>query len=112
MLMQFQKAVITLVAILIFMLLLGALDKIHGHQREIPIVVLGLSLQDALGMAFGGGVLLWSIWYAYRWEIKPNREALKRRADEHREEMHRKHWEQLRSAEPKHPNDSRHTSHN
>jgi len=77
---------------------------------EIPVVVLALSLQDALGMAFGVCVILWSIWLLYQWQIKPNREARRRRAHQHIEEMHRKHWKQLARKKPKEPNDARHSS--
>ena len=77
---------------------------------EIPVVVLALSLQDALGMAFGVCVILWSIWRLYQWEIKPNREARRRRAHEYIEEMHRKHWKRLGRKKPKERDDSRHSS--
>ena len=71
---------------------------------EIPVVVLGLALQDALGMAFGVCVILWAIWCVYRWEIKPGREARRHRAQKHIEAMHRKHWEQLRYTKRKESN--------
>ncbi|MGH9908292.1 MAG: hypothetical protein ACRD8U_22235 [Pyrinomonadaceae bacterium] len=58
-------------------------------------VVLGLSLQDALGAAFAICVLIWAVERAYEWIIKPEREARSRRAEERREEMHREHWKEL-----------------
>jgi uncharacterized membrane protein YfcA len=74
---------------------------------EIPVVVLGLALQDALGMAFGVCVILWAIWCVYRWEIKPGREARRQRAQKHIEETHRKHWEQLGGTKRKESNNAR-----
>ena len=57
------------------------------------LVVLFIALLDALGLAFAGLVLLSSLWIAYQWIIKPDREARERRAQEFREEIHRTHWE-------------------
>lgn len=67
----------------------------------ISVVVLALSAQDALGMAFGVGVILWSVWCLYQWEIKPGREARRQRAQKHIEELHRKHREQLKGTKRK-----------
>jgi hypothetical protein len=58
--------------------------------------VLGLGLQDGLGIMFGVAVILWAIWCLYQWQIKPNREARRHRAQKQIEEMHRLHWRQLR----------------
>lgn len=81
-----------------------------GATMEISVVVLALSLQDALGMAFGVCLILWSIWCLYQWEIKPNKEARKRRAHAHLEEMHRKHWERRGRKKPKARGNSRRSS--
>lgn len=62
---------------------------------DVSVVVLGLSLQDVLGAAFGVSIIVWAVWCLYEWEIKPGRRAQRRRAQKHLEEMHRKHWEQL-----------------
>jgi hypothetical protein len=59
------------------------------------IVVLGLALQDALGAAFGLLVVVWAMWCTYRWEIKPDREARRQRANEHIEKLRHMHRQQL-----------------
>ena len=57
------------------------------------LVIVFLGVQDAMGMAFGIAVILWSVWLVYYWAIKPDREGRRRLADQLREEMHKRHWE-------------------
>jgi len=54
---------------------------------EIAIVVFGMGLQDALGMAFGVCVILWAVYCLYQWEIKPDRESRRHRAQKEIEVM-------------------------
>jgi uncharacterized membrane protein YfcA len=68
---------------------------------EIAIVVFGMGLQDALGMAFGVCVILWAVYCLYQWEIKPDRESRRHRAQKQIEAMHRKHRAHLRGSKRK-----------
>lgn len=68
------------------------------HTITIP-VVLALSFEEALGMAFGICIILWSVWLLYQWELKPNRESRRKQAREYIEEMHRAHRKRLGTKE-------------
>ena len=57
---------------------------------------IGLAIQEALGIAFGLAVIVWSFWLVYRWAIKPDRDRRTQDALHATEEMHRNHWEHLR----------------
>jgi len=74
---------------------------------EIAIVVFGMGLQDALGMAFGVCVILWAVYCLYQWEIKPDRESRRHRAQKEIEVMHRKNRERLGRPKRKESNDAR-----
>jgi hypothetical protein len=58
---------------------------------------LSLDMGETLGFAFGAGVVTVSLWLLYQWAIKPEREARRQNARRAVEEMHRNHWERLRS---------------
>ena len=55
------------------------------------------TIQEALGMAFGLVLIVWSIWCVYRWGIKPDRDQRRQDALHATEEMHRNHWDRLRT---------------
>lgn len=52
---------------------------------------------ETLGVAFGGCVVMLSLWLLYQWAIKPEKETRRQNAWRAVEEMHRNHWEHLRS---------------
>ena len=52
---------------------------------------------ETLGIAFGGSLATISLWLLYQWAIKPERENRRQNAWRAVEEMHRNHWERLRS---------------
>lgn len=58
---------------------------------------IGLAIQEALGVAFGLAVIVWSFWLVYKWAIKPDRERRRQNTLHAFEEMHRIHWDHLRS---------------
>ena len=55
-----------------------------------------VAVDEILGMAFGICVTLLSIWLAYQWAIKPEREARRHQAEKNVEDRHRNHWRQLK----------------
>ena len=58
---------------------------------------IGLAIQEALGVAFGLLVTVLSFWLVYRWAIKPDQERRRHEALHITEEMHRNHWDHLRT---------------
>ena len=60
-------------------------------------MLIGLAIQEILGIAFGLAVIVWSCWLVYYWAIKPDRERRRQDALHATEEMHRDHWDHLRS---------------
>jgi hypothetical protein len=57
-----------------------------------------VAVDEILGMAFGGCVTLFSIWLAYQLAIKPERQVRRERAEKSIEDLHRRHWQQLKRA--------------
>lgn len=51
---------------------------------------------EALGAAFAALVIVYSVWFAYQWGIKPDRDARRRKAHHDVEEMHQGHWKTWR----------------
>ena len=58
---------------------------------------IGLAIQEALGVAFGFVLIMLSCWLVYKWAIKPERDRRRQEAWHITEEMHRNHWDHLRS---------------
>ena len=56
----------------------------------------GLDAGETLGVAFGGCLVMLSIWLLYQCAIKPERENRRQHASRAIEEIHRTHWERLR----------------
>jgi hypothetical protein len=51
---------------------------------------------DLFAGLFGAMLMVVSVFAAYHWGIKPEREAKKRRAEQALAEIRRKHWERVR----------------
>jgi hypothetical protein len=58
---------------------------------------LSLNVGETLGFAFGGCLVMFSLWLLYQLAIKPERESRRQKAWRAIEEMHRNHWNRFRS---------------
>ena len=59
-------------------------------------MLLAFSMAEALGVAFGAGIVMLSLCFLYKWAIKPEREQRRQNAFNAVEEMHH-NWRELRT---------------